>query len=334
VRRARAAAGALALLALGVALALALAGEREAAPVAASAPAVTRPPAPPLAPPPVAAASPPLPASLEGTDVDGDLRVDADGRFVPGPEALVLFDYFLSATGEEPGEAIRARIVDEIRRRLPPGAAAEAEALLERHLDYRAAGAELFADPELARADVERRFQLIRELRRESFGADVAAALFAEEERTVAIDLERRRVLQQPGLDAAERARRLAALDEQLPEAVRTARRESMAALELRAAEAELRAAGASPAEIQEERERRFGPEAALRLAALDERRSAWGQRVAAYRAARDTLRAEGWPPEEYTERLSELRAAHFQEAERLRIEALDRVEAEAPERP
>jgi len=334
VRGGRAAAAA-ALLALGIGLALARDGERQAVPVSAAVPSFATLLAPSAgAPGPAAPIAAPLPASLDGTSVDGDLRLDAEGRFVPGPEALLLFDYFLSATGEEPDERIHARIVAEIRRRLPPAAAGDAEALLDRYLAYRAAARELFDDQELAFADVERRFQRIRELRREVFGAELATALFGEEERVAAIDVERQRVLQQEGLDPAERARRLAGLEEQLPESVREARRESMAALDLLAAEAELRERGASPAEIQAERERRFGPEAAVRLAALDQRRSAWNARVAAYRSARDALRARGLPEEEYTEALSELRSAHFAGPERLRAEALDRMEAEAPAAP
>jgi len=333
VRSARAAAAAGALLVLGAALAFVLAGERRAAPAPAAAP--VRAPAPPPAPsgapatPPdlVAEAEAPLPRSLAGTRVDGDLQLDAQGRFAPGPEALVLFDYFLSATGEEPDERIHARIVAEIRRRLPPDAAHDAEALLERYLAYREAARALFADGELASADVERRFQRIRELRREVFGAERAAALFGEEERVTLVDLERQRVQQQAGLDPAERARRLAALDDQLPESVREARREALVAVELRAAEAALRAAGAGPAEIQAEREHRVGPEAAARLAALDERRAAWDERVAAYRGARDALRAEGLAGDDYTKALSELREQRFAGAERLRIEALDRLE-------
>jgi len=202
VRGGRAAAAAAALLALGIGLALARSGERQAEPVSAAVPSLATsaaPPPPAAAPAPAAPIAEPLPASLEGTRVDGDLRLDAEGRFVPGPEALLLFDYFLSATGEEPDERIHARIVAEIRRRLPPAAAGDAEALLDRYLAYRAAARELFDDQELAFADVERRFQRIRELRREVFGAELATALFGEEERVAAIDVERQRVLQQEG---------------------------------------------------------------------------------------------------------------------------------------
>jgi len=329
VKAARAAIVAAALLALALGLALLRDGERRG-----TAPAPAEDPAPDaLAAPPAARPAPseiPLPDSLAGTSVDGDLRQDARGGFVPGPEALALFDYFLAATGEEPAERIRARIVAEIVRRLPAEAAREAEALLDRYLAYREAARERFSE-HASIADPERRFQLVRELRRELFGAGLAAALFGEEERVLAVDIERQRVAQREDLDPGERERRLAALEEELPEAERSARRDARAAADLRAAEAALRAAGAGPAEIQAERERRFGPEAAERLALLDRRRADWDERVAAYREARAALRAEGREAEDYEAALAALRAARFEGPERLRIEALDRVEAAAP---
>jgi lipase chaperone LimK len=327
VKAARAAIVAAALLALALGLALLRDGERRG-----TAPAPAENPAPDaLAAPPAARPAPsPLPDSLAGTSVGGDLRQDARGRFVPGPEALALFDYFLAATGEEPAERIRARIVAEIVRRLPAEAAREAEALLDRYLAYREAARERFSE-HASIADPERRFQLVRELRRELFGAGLAAALFGEEERVLAVDIERQRVAQREDLDPGERERLLAALEEQLPEAERSARRDARAAADLRAAEAALRAAGAGPAEIQAERERRFGPEAAERLALLDRRRADWDERVAAYREARAALRAEGREAEDYEAALAALRAARFEGPERLRIEALDRVEAAAP---
>jgi lipase chaperone LimK len=327
VRRARAAA---ALAGGGALLALALleAGERppRLAPPPAAAPAAT-----PAATQLAAAASPlpALPPSLAGTQVDGDLRLDAEERFVPGPEALVLFDYFLAAAGEEAPEAIRARLLAELGRRLPPAAAAQAEALLDRYLAYRDAAARLFAS-DLAHADAERRFQRIRELRREVFGPGLAADLFGAEEAVLAVDLARRRVAAEAELAPEERARRLAALEAELPEAERRARAELRAALDLRAAEAELRAAGAGEAAIAAERERRFGPEAAGRLADLDRRRAAWDERVAAYRAERDALRARGLDRGREAEAIAALRAERFRGPERARVEALERIEARA----
>jgi lipase chaperone LimK len=97
----------------------------------------------------------------------------------------------------------------------------------------------------------------------------------------------------------------------------------------LRRDEERLRAEGASPAEIHALRAARFGPDAAARLAALDARRAAFGARREAYRAERARLLAEPFAdPAARDAALAALRARHFEGAERVRVEALDRMEA------
>jgi lipase chaperone LimK len=289
-----------------------------------------QPPPPPLprdaARAPAPGALPALPESLRGTEPGGGLFADASGRFVPSREALALFDYYFSASGEEPDDVIRARILAEIRARLPGSAVAGAKAFFAAYLAYRDAAERLFAT-EPASEDLERRFQRIREIRREAFGAGVAADLFGEEERVTEIDLARRRVARDETLSREERERRIAALDAELPASERAARAEVRQAVDLRAAVAELRAAGASDAEIHAERERRVGPEAAARLAALDAQRADWAARVDAWRAERDALRARGATDAE----LAALRDERFTAPERLRLDALERRIGDGP---
>lgn len=299
---------------------------RETAPARVSAPGRS-----PLAP---TAAAPALPESLRGTEPDGALVRDAEGRFVPTRDALDLFDYFLSARGEEPDALVRARIEAAIAARLDdPAPALE---LLDRYLAYREEVRAFFEEENAAALPLERRLQRIRELRRAHFGAELADALFAEEEERWRVDLERLRVLQDPTLAAEERTRRLEALDAELPESVREARSAATAALALRRDEARLRAEGASDAEIGALREARFGPEAAERLAALDRARAEWNARLAAYRAERERVAARLPDDGERAAALDALRDAHFTGAERLRVEALEQMEeaqaAAAPE--
>ena len=271
---------------------------------------------------------PPLPASLRDTGVDGALPVDAQGRFVPGPEALALFDYFLSATGEEPDAVIRARIVAHARGALPPEAAREAEALLDTYLRYREHMRALTARGEPPE-DLERRFQWIREERRRIFGAGLAAALFAEEEQVVTLDLERRRVAQDGSLSAAEKARRLDALEARLPERVREARREASAPARVAREVDALREAGAGDAEVFAVRQRAFGAEAAERLATLDREQAAFQAKLAAHAADRERLLADpALSAGEREARLEALRAARFTESERIRVRALDAGQA------
>jgi lipase chaperone LimK len=276
------------------------------------------------------------PASLRDSEVDGGLALDAAGRFVPNREALRLFDYFLSARGEEPDAALRARIVAEIRERLRADAASDAEAFLERYLAYRAEGAALSGDERIAAsADLERRLQWLRELRRAHFGAALAESLFGDEERAAENALARRRVASDPSLSDAERRARLDALEAELPAPARARRDAATLPLRLREEEAALRAAGADDAEIRSVREQMVGVEAAERLARLDRDRAAWQQRVDRYRVARDALRADAsLDPAARDAAVAALRSREFDPRERIRIEALDAIELGATPSP
>jgi len=277
-----------------------------------------------------AASRGPLPGSLQGTEPDGGLSLDASGHFLPDRDARRLFDYFLSASGEEPEAVLRGRIVLHLRAHLPPAAAAEAEAVLDRYLRLRSATRELVRS-DAAPADLERRLQWLRELRRRELGPELAGAFYGEQERRVAVDLARRRVAGSPDLDARERAARLEALEERLPEEVRRARRRASAPLAGHREVASLRRAGAPEGEIFDARAERFGEEAARRLAALDRRRAAWRSRLDAYRDARDALLAGERPAAERAEALAALRERRFEGPEVRRVRALDRLEGVAP---
>ena len=269
------------------------------------------------------AATPPLPGSLRGTEAPGGLAVDAAGHFRATRDALDLFDYYFSARGEEPDEQIRRRIEAEIDARLAPPAREEALAFFDAYLRSREHARAVF-EGGFEDLPLDVRFQRIRELRRSVFGAADAEMVFGAEEDRVRVDLERRRVAQDPALSSGERARRLAGLDEQLPVEVREAQSAARAALDLREAEARLRAEGAGDGEVHALREQRFGPEAAARLAALDRERDAWQARLDEWRATRATLAAQlADDPAQLAETLDAARAERFTAREQLRVEAL-----------
>lgn len=233
-----------------------------------------------------AEAAPPadLPPSLSGTEVDGGLDVGPDGHLIVGPRVIALFDYFLSATGEESDAALRARIEAHAREQLDEPALGEALGLLDRYMAYREAGKTLRIPDG---ADAAGRLEAVRELRRTHFG-DAADALFGEDERAAEVAVAKSRVVQDPGLSPDERADLLAAADTRLPEAAREARARATSVLDLRADEAALRADGADEAAISRYRASKLGPEAAGRLDALDRERAAFQARIEAFRRERD----------------------------------------------
>lgn len=288
-------------------------------------------PEPAAAPSPVERAEgalPPLPGSLQGTEVDGALVADASGHFQPGPEALRLFDYFLSARGEEGAATIRARIEAQIAERLPPSARDEALRLYDTYLLYLDEASRLVSEG-TAVDDMEQRFQELRELRRQVFGSATARALFEEAEQIEEVALERRRIMSDPDLNDRERIQRLAELQNRLPEDVRRAEAEAYAPLRLAREEDRLREQGASEAEIRALREQMVGEDAAQRLEDLDRDRAAWSERMAAYRKERDEVlySVRNAPEEAKVRFLRRVRERHFEPHERPRVEALDRIE-------
>ncbi|WP_437664570.1 lipase secretion chaperone [Sorangium sp. So ce1182] len=269
---------------------------------------------------PVPAAAGPAPPSLRGTEVDGAVLVDERGDLVVGPEILALFDYFLSAAGEEPEGAIRARIIGAIRARAAEPAVDQAIALLDRYLGYREAVSA--ADVEVA-ADPAARLAALREIRREQLGEPAATQLFGDEEREGEAAIEEARILADATLSPEERDARIAAVEATLPDGVREAREAAVRPLVEQAEEQALRDAGASDEALHAHRVAAVGPEAADRLAELDRRRAAWQRRLDAFAGARAALAATVADPEERRAAEEALLAGAFTPEERLRVQAI-----------
>jgi lipase chaperone LimK len=284
-------------------------------------------PAPGLPGAPVSAnpADSPLPGSLEGTDVDGELPTDAAGALVVGPGVRRFFDYFLSATGEEPEATLRARVLAAMAKRLKPPALGQAEALFDRYLGYRREGPKRLGDG--SAVDPERRYQTLRDFRRSWFGAATADALFSDQDVVTQAALERRRIQADKSLSDDERRRRIARVDEALPADVRKARAESFAPLEAFERERTLREQGASEQEVRKVRVDAFGEEGARRLEDLDKERAAWGERYGKYQAERQAIEADRSLDAAARERAVEaLRERSFAPNERVRARALDSI--------
>lgn len=269
---------------------------------------------------------PPLPESLAGTEPDGELTLDAQGRFSADAGARAFFDYFLAAAGEQPLTALRARIVAAIEARLPPAAAADAIAALDAYLDYRRRARRLVESGDVP-DDLGERLALLQRVRRETLGPALADAFFGLEEQTIAADLARREILARRDLDAVERERLLLENEQSLPEAVRAARAETLLPFRLRDDEAALRSAGGTAAEVRALREQTVGAEAAARLEELDREEAQWQARLDGYRAERAAIESD--PDLDAAQRASRLRAlleADFAPHERLRVEAIERA--------
>lgn len=230
--------------------------------------------------------------SLEGTVPDG--KVDAaSAEFVASAGLVLLFDYYLAATGEKPLDAIRAEIERELERRLKPEAAAEAKRLLARYLAYKLDLVEVEKNAQAMAASpqaLRQRFMLMQDARRRHFSEREIAAMFGDSDASDLDAIARLEISQDPSLTDVQKRERLAQLDAALPPAVREAREEPLKIARLEESAQKMRAQGASEDDIYRMRAAALSPEAAARMAEVDREDREWHARIAAYLAERDRL--------------------------------------------
>lgn len=300
------------------------------APTPAPAPAVTaqdsRISAPPSLPPPSAPArltpAAQEPTSLRGTQVDGELLVDARGNLVLTSQVRHLFDYFLSLIGEESGLQARQRIRDHLTAQLDEPARGQALELLETYLDYQYQLVDLEARFPVAERleDLLAREQAVQQLRARLFSREAHEAFFAGEEIYNNFTLERLTIQQDPSLSDREKGLAIEALRENLPEEMQQLLVPQIHN-DLREQTLALRAAGADEGRIRQLRMGMLGPEATERLEELDRSRAEWRERVEAFQQERERILSQpGLADSDRRAAVNTLLEEQFTANERLRL--------------
>lgn len=273
-----------------------------------------------------------LPNSLQGTDVDGELEVDASGHLKITNGLRHVFDYFLSAMGEEPLESILARVRAYIRHKLPPVAATEAEHIFEAYISYKRGldtihQAQNTANGSIDIEAVRRQMQQVQALRTQYLSPAVITAFFGDEDAYDHYTLVRIELMQNKNISAAQRAQQLSALEQQLPAATQAAMKTINQYQNLEAMQADWKKRGGTAAELRQIRENLVGAEATDRLEALDVERAGWDQRMNTWYGERASILANKNMSEEDRQRqLDSLRKSRFNNSERMRVEALENM--------
>ena len=263
--------------------------------------------------------------SMEGTRPDGAAKTDSADRLLVDAELGYLFDYYLAGLGERDLLAVRTEIERELDRRLRPAPAAEARQLLASYLAYKRALADaesrLPSTADMA-AGARARLAAMQQLRPQYFTPQQIAGLFGGADAQAADTIARLELAADRSLSETERKARTAALDGQLPPALREQRAAPARVLRLEESVQQLRAQGAGDNEIYRLRSAALSPEAASRLAEVDRENADWQRRIALYQAARRQLAAAtaGASPE----RAQALRDAYFKPEEQRRLGAYE----------
>eukprot|EP01034_Spumella_vulgaris_P022448 gene22446-28573_t len=171
-------------------------------------------------------------------------------------------------------------------------------------------------------AGARARLAAMQQLRPQYFTPQQIAGLFGGADAQAADTIARLELAADRSLSETERKARTAALDGQLPPALREQRAAPARVLRLEESVQQLRAQGAGDNEIYRLRSAALSPEAASRLAEVDRENADWQRRIALYQAARRQLAAAtaGDSPA----RAQALRDAYFKPEEQRRLGAYE----------
>lgn len=267
--------------------------------------------------------------SLSGTQVPGKLMTDSQGYLIADSSSKAIMDYFLSLSGEMPDATIRKLMEQWARQNAGAIAAADLLDLLDRYHHYRTA----FASGDYAAHysgngddDIRRKLQMRQQLRQDTFGADTANTLFADEDRYDRFSLERHDIMTSDRSDE-EKAAALQALRHTLPEPLAKQYQQQYDLQHLPAREQSMKQQGANAADLYAFRQQQFGEAAAMRLQKLEEQRLAWQNRYQNYTQQRDLINHAALSSNDKKEQLDALRARLFNASEQQRAAALDRLQ-------
>lgn len=300
------------------------------APVDAAASAGTLAAAQPVA----ASAGAGLPTPLAGSSAPR-LPLDPGGHLAKVRAVRDFFDYCLTAQSDLNAAALDALVAREVAAQLD-GTIAQVEAL-EAWRRYRVYLAELATLPG-AGAVADKSDLATLQLALDQRASIARRALgewnepfFGAEQWRQRYDLARLKIAQDRTLTDAQKAERLAALDQQLPPDAR-AERQRVAQQQAAIAQiAQLQKSGATPDAMRAQLTQTLGPEVAERVARMQQDDDAWQRRYADYAAQRAQIVALGLTPQERDAEIAALRQRMFTKpGDAVRAASLDRGAAAA----
>jgi len=272
-----------------------------------------------------------LPTSLRNTPMPEHLEINDDGSLLINKKILHLFEFYLSAMGEESIELIITRIKSSLSEQLTAQALDEALHILEGYLQYRneitalkqeynqAIGANDYSLEHVINA----RDELI-EARWRFLSKDVIAAFFAQEDEYENYMLGIASITKDNSLSKEQKDNALSLLNTQAPSWLIEQQKSANQLNEYRQQHSELVSQGATENELRTFREQEFSIDVSDRLSKLDAQRLLWQQRLSEYRVELATILAIEPDRQAQQVMVDELRSLHFNAQETKRVNALD----------
>lgn len=273
-----------------------------------------------------------LPRSLKGTQVDGEIIIDENKQLVVTEGLRRLFDYFLSAIGEEDEAVIFARVESYIRHHTPEPAASQAVAIFGKYVAYLKALPEIekrygnlqlqaTKSGELDLNAIAQQKQDVARLRQQYFDKTTIEAFFGASDSYDDYSMEMVRINQNEQMSEAQKQAARQDYVSRLPDgAIKTNILQQANLNELMARTERMKAAGASPEALYNMRRELVGAPAAERLAQVDQEDANFDQRFTQYETQKAQLLSQSANPVAAQSQIEQLEQQLFDDAERKRL--------------
>ncbi len=273
-----------------------------------------------------------MPRSLEDTDVDGEIIVDENRQLVVTEGLRRLFDYFLSAMGEEDEATIIVRVEAYIGHRTPEPAASSAIEIFRQYITYlKEIGSleESYGNLQMQATQtgeldlnlIAQRGQDVNRLRQQLFDENTIKAFFGGEDAYEDYSIAMVRIEQDNSLNTAQKKASREDYISRLPEGDIKQNFQKQADFgELTQRTEDMKAKGASKEELFVMRRGLVGEAAASRLAQVDTEDANFDTRFNQYQAKRQALIGNAGSEANAQEQIDQLERSQFSESERKRL--------------
>lgn len=273
-----------------------------------------------------------LPRSLQGTDVDGEIIIDDNRQLIVTEGLRRLFDYFLSALGEEDEAVISARVERYIRHHTPEPAASQAVVLFDQYTAYLKAMPEIekrysmlqlqaTKSGELDLNAVAQQKQEVATLRQQYFDKPTITAFFMSEDEYDDYSMAMVRIHQNPQMSEAQKYAAVQDYISRLPDNTIKTNIEQQANLNALITRTDMmKTQGASPEALYNMRRELVGAPAAARLAQMDQEDASFDKRFTQYQSQKQRLLSQNTDHTRAQKQIDELEQQLFSDTERKRL--------------
>lgn len=267
--------------------------------------------------------------SQQDTQINCQMKLDGSQHLIVNEQTRNCFEYFITQYGEKSLDQIQQDFNAYIHQNYKEPALSQILDLWKRYMNYRERLGSLQTpnisqdDPQYYRAI----FNSTQNLRKQFFSDYEIEGLFGPENTYHEYTLKRLDIIHHKKLNETEKAQKLKALFDELPEDWKENLEQLNKLEDLRKLTADIKARGGSAEEIHQMRTQLVGPEATQRLEVLDTQRSNWKSSVDGYLAERDNIIQSGMSDDAKQKAVQQLRAQHFQNKEdQLRVNTFESI--------